>query len=53
MKYKFYFTVDIPDEECSAENLNDKFQKVADTIQEICPFDDDDWDFCACRFDYA
>jgi hypothetical protein len=52
MRYRFYFEIEIPDEECDAKNLNDKFQKVADAVQEVCPFDDEDWDFCACEYEW-
>lgn len=45
MRYKFWFEIDIPDEESLDDELQDLFQSVANAIQNVCPFDDNDWDF--------
>lgn len=46
MRYKFWFEVNIPDNKASDEAMQKLFQDVANAIQSVCPFDDDDWDFC-------
>lgn len=46
MRYKFWFEVNIPNKKSSDNELQDLFQSVADAIQYVCPFNDDDWDFC-------
>ena len=46
MRYKFWFEVEIPDEKASDESLQKLFQNVANAIQPVCHFDDNDWDFC-------
>lgn len=46
MRYKFWFEVEFPDGKASDEFLQKLFQNVANEIQSVCPFDDDDWDFC-------
>lgn len=46
MRYKFWFEVDIPVDKATDEVLQKLFQDAANTIQPVCPFDDDDWDFC-------
>ena len=51
MRYKFWFEVDIPNEKSSDEVLQELFQNAANAIQPVCPFDDDDWDFCVARDD--
>ena len=45
MRYKFWFKVDIPDNKASDEVLQKLFQDVANAIQPVCSFDDEDWDF--------
>lgn len=45
MRYKFWFKVDIPNNKASDEVLQKLFQDVANAIQPVCSFDDEDWDF--------
>lgn len=49
MRYKFWFEVDIPVDKATDEVLQKLFQDVANIIQPVCPFDDDDWDFCVAH----
>lgn len=49
MRYKFWFEVEIPDEKASDESLQKLFQNVANAIQPVCNFDDNDWDFCVAH----
>lgn len=46
MRYKFWFEVNIPDDKASDEAMQKLFQDVADAIQPVCQFDNDDWNFC-------
>lgn len=43
--YKFWFTLDVPIHDGMDEEMQELFEKVAAKIQEVCPFDDDNWDF--------
>ncbi len=52
MRYKFWFEVDIPDEKASDEFLQRLFQDVANAIQQVCQFNDDDWDFCVAHNEF-
>lgn len=49
MKYKFYYTVEIPDNKCDDDFLQKYFSRIAKIIQLVDPFDEDDWDFCVAR----
>lgn len=51
MRYKFWFEIDIPDNQSSGDKLQKLFQAAADAVQTVCPFDDDDWDFCVARME--
>lgn len=45
-KYKFWFETYLPEEKYpTLETVQDLFQTVADKVQEVIPFDNDDWDF--------
>lgn len=52
MRYKFWFEVDIPIKKSSDKFLQNLFQKVANAIQLVCPFNDEDWDFCVVHDNY-
>lgn len=49
MRYKFWFEVDISNDKSTDDELQDLFQSVANAIQDVCPFNNDDWDFCVAR----
>lgn len=52
MRYKFWFEIEIPESKSTDESLQKLFQQVANAIQPVCPFDDDDWDFCVAHNDF-
>ena len=52
MRYKFWFEVNIPNENASDEEVQSLFQNVANAIQSVCPFDDEDWYFCIAHDEF-